>query len=268
MIRWISGIIIAVLVIAILVVFPLQGVQVVVVVCAVLTEWELLNLAYPQSSIFYRFMGALFCGLIVLCLIFILDSPQEILLLFTMLLLITFFIHFRGVPDLTERLHQMAFFYFGILYLGLLMTHWAWVRELDHWQFWTFTMLGSTFMADTGAYLVGKKWGRRHLAPQLSPKKTIEGYGSGIVFAVFAGLIVRQIFWPEFSLVALLLLTISVGALVPLGDLSESLIKRGFHAKDSGHLIPGHGGLLDRVDALLFAGPVVYYFARYVYPLL
>ncbi len=94
--------------------------------------------------------------------------------------------------------------------------------------------------------------------------KTVEGYVGGILFSVCGALIVRYFLGGDYSVLKTVGISFAVSAFAPLGDLSESLIKRAVNAKDSGRLIPGHGGLLDRVDALLFAGPIVYYWAIYI----
>jgi phosphatidate cytidylyltransferase len=117
-----------------------------------------------------------------------------------------------------------------------------------------------TWAGDTGAYYAGISLGRRPLAPTLSPKKTVEGLIGGWVAALAAALVASNWFLPSFSpldaLVASFLLT---GAGL-IGDLSESALKRSAGIKDSGGLLPGHGGVLDRIDSLLFSSPVFYYY--------
>lgn len=130
-----------------------------------------------------------------------------------------------------------------------------------------FLPLALTWACDTAAWFVGRRWGRRRLAPRISPGKTVEGVGAGLVAAVAAALLYEAMVlrpvglalpWP-------VALTIGgvVGLLAPLGDLAESLLKREAGVKDSGRLLPGHGGLLDRVDSLLFVLPVTYLALRW-----
>lgn len=126
---------------------------------------------------------------------------------------------------------------------------------------WLLTALAIVWAADSGAYFVGRKLGKHKLAPRISPNKTIEGLIGGVVcgllagvgFALFAGATVAQL--PAVALVAVVAVLFSV-----IGDLFESLLKRHVGAKDSSNLIPGHGGILDRVDSFLFAAPVAYFY--------
>ena len=149
----------------------------------------------------------------------------------------------------------------GILYLGLLLSYWVSLRLADPRGYLVLVALFATFAADTFAFFVGRLWGRRHLAPQISPGKTWEGAGGGWVAAVAAAALLGP--WLAPQLLTPLtggILGGLVGVVGPVGDLAESLIKRSVGAKDSGAIIPGHGGILDRLDSLLFTGPVVYFY--------
>lgn len=122
------------------------------------------------------------------------------------------------------------------------------------------------FMGDTGAYFVGKKWGIHKLAPKLSPKKTIEGAIGAIVFTclasvVWAFVIARKGHIPSF-LIAVVAFSAVASVLAQLGDLFESLIKRTHAVKDSGQFLPGHGGMLDRIDSLALVAPLYYVFVK------
>ena len=151
----------------------------------------------------------------------------------------------------------------GGVYLGWTGGHLAAVRQLNEGLWWLILAIGTTWMADSGAYFFGRRFGRRKLAPKLSPNKTWEGYLGGVLTAVGAGLIVGVVsplgIWH--SVIAAFL----AGSLGTVGDLAESMFKRQAEAKDSGHLIPGHGGAFDRIDSLLWAGVVVFYYATLVF---
>lgn len=149
----------------------------------------------------------------------------------------------------------------GPLYIGGSLGHFLRLRALDHGVEWLAVALLGTWICDTGAYFVGRAWGRRRFFPDISPKKTCEGAIGGLLAGVAVTMPLGQ--W----LLALPLWQGAVlGAFISLaaifGDLAESVIKRQVGVKDSGRLIPGHGGMLDRVDSLLFVVPVVYYMAR------
>ncbi len=147
----------------------------------------------------------------------------------------------------------------GGAYLGWTSAHLTAVRELPNGVWWLAIAIGTTWLADTGAYFVGHRFGRRQLAPSLSPRKTWEGYVGGVVAAVLGGVIIGLV--SPLGVVHGTAAGFLVGALGTLGDLAESMFKRQAGAKDSGHLIPGHGGAFDRIDSLLWAGVVVYYYA-------
>ena len=111
---------------------------------------------------------------------------------------------------------------------------------------------------DTGAYLVGSQWGKTPLAPSISPKKTVEGSIGGLLLALLSAVILRLLLFPELSWLHILLIAAVVAVFGTIGDLFESSLKRQAGVKDSGKLIPGHGGILDRIDSLLLAVPAVY----------
>jgi phosphatidate cytidylyltransferase len=131
-------------------------------------------------------------------------------------------------------------------------------REVPQGPLWVVTALAVTFSSDTGAYFVGRTWGRHKLAPAVSPGKTIEGGGGGLAAAVLFMFVARASYFVALTVRDCVLVGLAAGVLGPIGDLTESLIKRAAGAKDSGRLIPGHGGMLDRIDAVLFVGAYVY----------
>lgn len=114
--------------------------------------------------------------------------------------------------------------------------------------------------SDTAAYCVGRSIGRRPLAPRVSPKKTVEGAIGGVLGAMIAAFVARAWFMNRLTVGDCLFLGLALGTIGILGDLVESMLKRGAGLKDSASLVPGHGGILDRMDSLLYAGPVLYYY--------
>ena len=152
----------------------------------------------------------------------------------------------------------------GILYLGWLLGYLVSLRGLEDGRNWIFLALFATFGSDTAAFFIGRALGRYRLAPRISPGKTWEGAIGGVFGAILVSLLF--ILPTPFSLSAHLnwgqaiLLGMLVSVFGQLGDLVESLLKRNAGVKDSGKLIPGHGGVLDRMDSIIFAGVVVYYY--------
>ena len=121
-----------------------------------------------------------------------------------------------------------------------------------------------TWACDTGAYIVGSGLGKRPLLPRVSAKKTVEGAVGGMVFAIAGAVVARYTFAGYLDLSQSVILGVAAGVLGQIGDLFESLIKRDADVKDTSGLIPGHGGVLDRFDGLLFTGPLLYYYLKFV----
>lgn len=157
-------------------------------------------------------------------------------------------------------LTSSAGFSFGMLYVAGLLGHFILLRQMDHGIALVFFVLIVTWLADTGGFVVGLSFGRHALAPILSPKKTIEGLIGGVLFSVIGAIISHFWFLPFFSLWECAMLGGGFALIGAVGDLSESAIKRSVSVKDSGTIIPGHGGILDRVDSLLLTGPALYYY--------
>ena len=147
---------------------------------------------------------------------------------------------------------------FGILWIGLPLAHAVLLRELPHGEGLMIDVLVGTFIGDTAAYLGGRLWGRRPLAPDLSPNKTVEGLVAGIFGATLAfwcaGLYQDWLTGPDALFIGFL-----VAMVAPVGDLFESAVKRDLGVKDTGRLFQAHGGALDRLDAVFFTVVVAYY---------
>lgn len=150
---------------------------------------------------------------------------------------------------------------FGALYVNWLLGHALWLRALPHGVEWVFLLVFVTWGGDASAYLVGATLGRHRLSA-LSPKKTVEGALGGFAGAVTAALLARVLFYHDLPVPHAAAIGALLGIVGLLGDLSESAMKRTVGVKDTGNLIPGHGGVLDRIDSLLFTTPALYYYAR------
>lgn len=164
---------------------------------------------------------------------------------------------------------ETALTLWGPIYIGGLLSYWILLRGLNGGFYWITGALLLTWAYDSGAYFTGRKWGRHRPWPRLSPNKTLEGVAGGLFASTVVFLLATRIFictgGPTIGLGAAALLGLAGGAVAQLGDLLESAIKRQAGAKDSGSLIPGHGGILDRFDSLLLVMPLMYLWANWVY---
>ncbi|HUX46760.1 MAG TPA: phosphatidate cytidylyltransferase [Desulfosporosinus sp.] len=155
-------------------------------------------------------------------------------------------------------LSEASFNLLAVLYSVVLLSHLYLLRQLPNGIEWTFLTIFLVWATDTGAYLIGRQFGRHLLAPQVSPKKTVEGSLGGLLFSVTVALMFWRLVggatWIMYIIVGVI-----IGISAQIGDLFESALKRSAGVKDSGKLIPGHGGILDRFDSLIFALPLVYY---------
>lgn len=160
----------------------------------------------------------------------------------------------------------------GIFYIGILGTYFAAVRNLPNGEWWLLLTLVSVWLADSAAYLIGTPLGKHKMVPRLSPKKSWEGYVGGVVFSMLGaplfGLLFARLGMPAsaiFSFTNLAFLGFAVGALTTLGDLAESMIKRQMKVKDASQLLPGHGGIFDRIDSWLWALPIGYFLITLIF---
>ncbi len=163
----------------------------------------------------------------------------------------------------TEKaVERLAITFFGIFLVGWTLAHLLLIRAFrpGGMQFMYFLFI-VIWVLDTGAYVVGKRFGRYKLAPAVSPKKTIEGAVGGVVTGMLAAMLCRALFMRDIiSMPEAAMLGLVVSIVSQFSDLSESLLKRDVGVKDSAQLLPGHGGMLDRFDSFLFAAPLMYYY--------
>jgi len=156
---------------------------------------------------------------------------------------------------------------FGIIYVPVLLSYLILIRDGEQMEGakWIILILAIVFAGDVGALYAGTFFGKHKLNPAVSPKKTIEGSLGGIVVNILIGVCFKFLLLPELPWGISFLFFISLGIMGQMGDLFESGLKRVAHIKDSGGILPGHGGILDRADATMFAAPVAYLFKMYLF---
>lgn len=173
------------------------------------------------------------------------------------------FLWFLADPHRTDASERIGLTLLGLVYVPFLGAHVVLMRDLLHGPALTVGYIGLTAFYDIGAFAGGSVFGRHPIAPSVSPKKTWEGAAAGTLVVGVLAVTVGPLIEPFTIPIALGLAAITA-VVAPMGDLAESLIKRDLGVKDMGTILPGHGGLLDRIDALLFMAPAAYWYLRVV----
>jgi len=180
-----------------------------------------------------------------------------ILVLFVLLAMV--FRTFSG-REVTQAVREISVTCFGLFYVPYLFGYLLLLRGLPEGRPWIFFLFLTVWAGDTGAYYLGTRYGKRKLFPKVSPKKTLEGSAGGLLGSLIAGGVGNFFFTiPPEGVVTMALWGAGLGLIGQVGDLAESILKRSSGLKDSGGLLPGHGGVLDRFDSILFAAPALYY---------
>jgi len=211
------------------------------------------------------YLGALYSLALVLSPHY--GSPDVLPLLITTTMLASL-IYLLCRPAREKEFHRWAWAIAGALYVGWMLSYWLSLRGLEDGRSWVYLAILTTFANDTGAFFIGRATGKHKLAPTISEGKTREGAIGGLICAVLGALTIATVlnlvspfdlrYWQ------IILIGLTIGLFAQLGDLVESLLKRNMGVKESGSLLPGHGGILDRFDSLIFVGAVVYYYVIWV----
>lgn len=261
--RWVTAVLMAVPIVMVLVAGPYWLWLVLVCLLAGVGLWEYQNMVFqrglpPWWQAFY-----VSAGLLIPCGTFRLGPEGGHLTLYLAL-----FAALLGVllaaPRDAEAVSRLGKFVLGWLYIPYLLSYVLAIGRVDMGERWIFLALVITIANDAGAYYCGKFYGRHKLYEVVSPKKTIEGSIGGIVAGTLLGTAFGRFFLTEAFAVQLILLSLVLTVVGQLGDLIESMFKRTSGVKDSSPILPGHGGLLDRLDSLLFVFPVVWFFINWM----
>jgi phosphatidate cytidylyltransferase len=199
--------------------------------------------------IFTPFLGSERLALAVICGLF---------MAFAMLFL------FR-IRDLANAAQEVAYATLAFIYIPILLMHLVMLRQTTYGVQWLVVIMLIVMTNDSAAYYSGSAFGKHRLYPLVSPKKSIEGAIGGLIGSICGTLLAKFTFFPQLSLADALITAVVIGIFGQTGDLFESLLKRSFGVKDSGSIIPGHGGVLDRMDSIIFAAPAMYYYVIYVF---
>ncbi len=240
---------------------PPYAIVVLVSIAAVMGLYEFYQMTIPEQGPGVK-IGAIVLGAI-LCVLSQWTSPGVIFLSLSVILVIIFFGYALFSVKLSLMPSRIAITFLGIIYVPFLLSHVILINKLPDGVFWVLLLLATVWIGDTFALAFGSWIGRHKLSPGISPHKTIEGFLACFVGAILTVFICRALFRLEVGIADALMVAIGIALFGQLGDLSESMIKRGAKVKDSGTVIPGHGGMLDRLDSFLFAAPFLYNFLAY-----
>lgn len=167
----------------------------------------------------------------------------------------------RRDPD--SALRNVSSALLATIYVGWLFgRHLLLLLEMPEGKHLVFFLMGVTWSGDIAAYLIGRKFGKHKIVPSISPAKSAEGYIAGVILSCITAVALWYLFMEDMILIHAIVLGIGLAIIGQIGDLAESLLKRGADVKDSGTLIPGHGGILDRCDSLIFITPALYYYVN------
>ena len=265
-IRIASALIVIGAIVAIIKNFGYSGITATVFILSSIALEEFGRMALAGAKYFYTRIYLIALGLIS----FAVSAYQNDLLVHVFVLSTLFiFIYFllkakdQAIP-LEELLNKTGLSLLGILYAGLCPVYICLLAKLSVGFEWFIFALVVVFSGDTMAYFVGRIFGRKKLFSRISPNKSVEGSVGAIITSIAAGLAVRNFLLPHTDIILMILLCVTTSIISQFGDLCESMVKRSFNIKDSGHLMPGHGGVLDRIDGLMFGAPYIYVFAKFL----
>jgi phosphatidate cytidylyltransferase len=235
----------------------LTGLRLLCYVAVIVGGYELIQILLPKGT--GKFHKILFYIILLLIFHIAANYPAFAVTAFALLTVIFWvmsILSHQGFAELDNIIGYQAKAVMGFVYLGLLPSYAYRLLGLNHGLIWFLTLLAVVFAGDTGAYIIGLTFGKHKINPRLSPKKTWEGSVGGLLGSLLAGYVCSH-FLPDIQIYAILITSVCAGFVAQFGDFFESLIKRVADVKDSGSVMPGHGGILDRIDGVLFASPVL-----------
>jgi phosphatidate cytidylyltransferase len=261
--RWLTGLLLAAVIFGIIIFGSPAALAALIAFCAIGGTWEYNNIVFGKDGFLKeKIEGMIFSAVIPFVMLY--GSSQLVLAVLAFCIIITFILFLGSVDETTFDVINVAKVIFGFVYIPFLISHFILLRSIDKGVLWVLFVLVLAFAGDITALYIGKYFGKHKLIPLVSPGKTVEGTIGLFLGSTVACLIFSYFCFPEISLIKIGILAFTGSIIGQLGDLSESAIKRNYGLKDASSLLPGHGGLLDRMDCLLFIVPFVYYYRIYV----
>ena len=260
--RWLTGILLAAVMLAVIIFASAEILTAIITIFIIGGVWEYNRIVFGKGFLKEKIEINIFA--IVIPAVVLFGTSQLLVSVLTFCILCVFILFLWSVKESTFDVLMVAKVIFGIMYIPLLTSHFILLRLLEKGVYWILLVLIIAIVGDTAGLYIGKYFGKNKLSMLVSPGKTIEGT-IGLVFGSVSGcLIFSYFFFPEVSRVHILIISFVGSIIGQLGDLCESAIKRNYGLKDASSLLPGHGGLLDRMDSLIFIAPFVYYYRIFV----
>jgi len=229
-----------------------------------LAQWEFLVMFQPEGDRLRRVKAVMLGSLLVLSFCTAqrgvnLCNPSGPLFVLVAVFFAFFLFYLASYGHIANPSQELMVNTLGFVYLPLLLGHFIWLRYLPLGEWWVLWLLMVMFAGDTAAFYIGRTWGKKKLYPAVSPGKTWAGAWGGLAACLVVGILAGKWLLPLMSFLGLGLLSLLLALVGLVGDLFESMLKRQVQVKDASQLLPGHGGMLDRLDSLLFAAPAVVY---------
>lgn len=236
--------------------------SILVLVLASLGLWEYFNLVGDRIDRKMRYIGILW-GILLAGGLYV-GSSQVIIAMLTLGFISICLLRLSKAGSLDTVFQEIGYTFIGPLYVGLLLGHLTLIRATVEGREYTLLLFLTIWMGDIAAFYTGLSIGKNKLYPEISPNKTVEGAIGGIIGCVIVVAAARVLYMKQMSIVDVAVISIGIAVMGQLGDLCESMFKRAAGVKDSGNLIPGHGGILDRFDSVMFAAPFLYYYLVFI----
>lgn len=260
-IRLLSAAVAIPLILGVIFYWPVKGVLFMVLLFAALGCYEVGRFAMPDASPVRRFSLPIL-GLLAASGVYLAPArPFVGLAVLAITVILSILLNLFVQTDFAKSVNQSAVSLLAAFWVGGLLAFVALLTARPNGSGWGVLFMGMTFVGDSAAYFVGRTLGRHKLAPAISPKKTWEGAIGGVFFVVVWVLACKIFFVPELKYGDIVPLGVVGSVLAQAGDLAESLLKRAYDVKDASGLIPGHGGVMDRLDSMLFLAPWIYFYA-------
>jgi phosphatidate cytidylyltransferase len=259
--RWLTALVLIPVLILVILKGRRVGLVLVVMLINGLAQWEFLGFFQQEVDLARKILVITLGSLLILSFCTVVGpqghaAPISVLVgcLFAL-----FLFYLMSYEHIQELAWDLSINILGLVYISLLLGHFVWLRYLPQGEWWILWLLAVVCSGDTAAYYTGKTWGQKKFYPLVSPGKTWVGTFGGLGANLVVGVLLGRWLLPEQRLSSLALLAFILGCIGLMGDLFESMLKRQAQVKDASSLLPGHGGMLDRLDSLLFTAPALVY---------